>query len=114
MEDCVFCRIARGQAPARILFSSEDVVAFHDVSPQAPTHVLVIPRQHITSLAEIAATDTALLGQLMLACADAARECGIAASGFRVVTNSGARAGQSVPHLHLHVLGGRAFGWPPG
>jgi len=114
MSDCIFCRIAAGSIPARVLFADEELLAFHDVAPQAPTHVLVIPRRHLASLAEAGVEDSGLLGRLLAAAARAARECGVAESGYRVVANSGERAGQSVPHLHLHVMGGRAFNWPPG
>jgi histidine triad (HIT) family protein len=114
METCVFCRVAAGEAPARVLFANEDVVAFHDLTPRAPIHVLVIPRRHITSLASATGSDRDILGKLLLAAAEAARLTGIADGGYRVVTNSGHQAGQSVPHLHIHVLGGRAMGWPPG
>jgi histidine triad (HIT) family protein len=114
MDGCLFCRIAAGEVPARILLAEDEVVVFHDVAPRAPTHLLVIPRRHIASLAAATPEDAALLGRLMLAAAEAARVAGIAESGFRVVTNTGAGAGQSVFHLHLHVLGGRPLGWPPG
>jgi len=114
MDNCIFCRIASGEAPARILFADDDVVAFHDIRPQAPVHVLVIPRRHLDSLAHAAPEDAALLGRLCLAAAEAARRTGIAERGYRVVVNSGAGAGQSVFHVHLHVLGGRPIGWPPG
>jgi histidine triad (HIT) family protein len=114
MESCVFCRVAEGAAPARVLFTDEDVVAFHDMAPRAPVHVLVIPRRHITSLASAAQDDHRILGKLLLAAAEAARRTGIAETGYRVVTNSGSSAGQSVFHLHVHVLGGRPMGWPPG
>ncbi len=114
MEHCIFCRIAAGTAPADLLFADDDVVAFQDLTPRAPTHVLVIPRRHIVSLAHATGEETAILGKLLLAAADAARRTGIADGGYRVVTNSGADAGQSVSHLHLHVLGGRRLGWPPG
>ncbi len=114
MESCLFCRVAEGAAPARVLFSDEEVVAFHDIAPRAPVHVLVIPRRHLVSLANAQAEDGGILGRLLLAAAEAARRTGIADSGYRVVTNTGAGAGQSVHHLHLHVLGGRPMGWPPG
>jgi len=114
MEGCVFCRVAEGTAPARVLFADDDIVAFHDAAPRAPVHVLVIPRRHVVSLAHAQSDDSGLLGRLLLAAADAARRTGIAGSGYRVVTNTGAGAGQSVHHLHLHVLGGRPMGWPPG
>ena len=113
MSDCVFCRIAAGEIPARKLFEDDEVVAFHDLSPQAPVHVLVIPRRHVASLDAAADGDGALLGRLLLAARRAARENGVA-QGYRVVTNSGSSAGQSVFHIHLHVLGGRPMSWPPG
>lgn len=114
MDDCVFCRIAAGEVPARVLLADEDVVVFHDIAPRAPTHLLVIPRRHIASLDAAAPEEANLLGRLLLAAAAAARQAGLVAGGYRVVTNCGAGAGQSVFHLHLHVLGGRRFGWPPG
>lgn len=113
-ESCAFCRIGRGEIPARVVLDTEDVLAFHDLGPQAPVHLLVIPKRHLTSLAEATDGDAALLGKLQLAAIEAARRCGIVESGFRVVINTGADAGQSVFHLHLHVLGGRSFVWPPG
>lgn len=111
---CLFCKIAAKQIPAKIAFEDDDLVAFHDINPGAPTHLLVIPRKHLTSLDEASADDQALLGKLLLACQRVAREQGIAQSGFRVVANTGPNAGQSVFHIHLHVLGGRAMAWPPG
>ncbi len=114
MDNCIFCRIASGEAPARVLFADDEVVAFHDRHPQAPVHVLVIPRRHVASLAHAVPEDASLLGRLCLAAAETARRTGIAESGFRVVVNSGAGVGQSVFHVHLHVLGGRPVGWPPG
>jgi histidine triad (HIT) family protein len=114
MENCAFCRVAGGAAPARILFEDDDVVAFHDVAPRAPVHVLVIPRRHLASLASTNKGDEQILGKLVLAAAEVARRTGIVESGYRVVTNSGPGAGQSVFHIHLHVLGGRPMGWPPG
>jgi histidine triad (HIT) family protein len=112
MSDCLFCRIAAGEIPARIVHQDSEVVAFHDISPQAPTHVLVIPRRHVASLAETAPGDQALLGRMLGVAADVARAEGLAS--WRLVANCGADAGQSVFHLHLHVLGGRRFSWPPG
>jgi histidine triad (HIT) family protein len=114
MQSCPFCRIASGETRATILFSDDEVVAFHDINPQAPVHVLVIPRRHVASLDQASPADRDLLGRLMLAAADAARRTGITDSGFRVVSNTGRGAGQSVFHLHLHVLGGRRLDWPPG
>ncbi|MCX7894782.1 MAG: histidine triad nucleotide-binding protein [Thermoanaerobaculum sp.] len=113
MNDCVFCRIAAHQAPAQMLFEDEEVLAFHDIAPRAPVHVLVIPRKHIVSLADAQPEDALLLGKLLLAVQRVARETGVA-SAFRVVTNCGAGAGQSVFHLHFHVLAGRRLAWPPG
>jgi len=114
MEGCVFCRVAEGTAPARILFADDDVVAFHDIAPRAPVHVLVIPRRHIESLDAAGQGERDALGALLLAAAEVARRTGIAESGYRVVTNTGSGAGQSVLHLHVHVLGGRRLAWPPG
>jgi histidine triad (HIT) family protein len=114
MESCIFCRVAEGATPARVLFANEEVVAFHDIAPRAPVHVLVIPRRHIASLATATEGETEILGRLLLAAAEVARRTGIAETGYRVVTNTGSGAGQSVFHLHVHVLGGRLMGWPPG
>jgi len=114
MEGCIFCKVAAGTAPARVLFADDELVAFHDGAPRAPVHVLVIPRRHVASLARAERDDGGLLGRLLLAAAEAARLTGIAEAGYRVVTNSGAGAGQTVHHMHLHVLGGRPLGWPPG
>ena len=111
-RDCLFCRIARGEIPAKIVAETPECVAFRDIDPQAPVHVLVIPREHVASLDE--ARDAALVGRLALVAADVARREGIARSGYRTVINTSADAGQSVAHLHLHLLGGRRLGWPPG
>jgi len=114
MAECIFCRIVEGAIPTKKIYEDEQVVAFDDINPQARVHVLVIPKQHVVSLDDTQDTDVALLGQLMIVCAKLARERGLAESGYRVVANTGREAGQSVFHLHLHVLGGRAFSWPPG
>jgi histidine triad (HIT) family protein len=114
MGDCLFCRIAAGEVPAQVVMEDDEVVVFRDIAPRAPTHLLVIPRRHISSLADVSVDDGALLGRLLLAAAEAARRAGLAATGYRVVTNCGAGAGQSVFHIHLHLLGGRLLGWPPG
>jgi histidine triad (HIT) family protein len=114
MNDCLFCRIAAGEISARVLFSDDEMVAFYDIAPQAPVHVLVVPRRHIVSLAGTCEADRALLGHLLLGCAEAAHRAGLGTEGFRVVANSGAQSGQSVFHLHFHVLGGRHMRWPPG
>ncbi len=111
--DCIFCRIADGEIPARVVFADEHVVAFHDVAPKAPTHVLVIPRRHIATLYDAGADDAELLGRLNHTAIEVARELGLK-DGFRLVFNCGEHAGQSVFHLHLHLLGGRDFAWPPG
>ena len=110
-DSCLFCRIARGEIPARIVREDDHTVAFRDIDPKAPTHVLVIPRVHVASLDE--ARDPALVGQVMLAAAEVAASEGIA-GGYRTVINTGADAGQTVHHLHVHVLGGRKLAWPPG
>lgn len=114
MSECLFCRLAAGEVPARVLLADEEVLVFHDLAPQAPTHLLVIPRRHIASLDAARADDVTLLGRLLLTAAEAARRVGLVGEGYRVVNNCGAGAGQSVFHVHLHVLGGRPFGWPPG
>lgn len=111
-DDCLFCRIARGEIPVKFVAENDDCVAFADIDPQAPTHVLVIPRRHIASLDE--ATDPVILGQMSLMAATIAREKGIAVTGYRTVVNTNADAGQTVFHIHLHLLGGRSLGWPPG
>ena len=111
-DDCLFCRIVRREIPATLVHEDDHVVAFRDVDPKAPTHVLVVPRAHVPSLSE--ATDGALLGRLLLAAAAVAKEAGIDGTGYRTVINSGADAGQTVHHLHLHVMGGRRMAWPPG
>jgi histidine triad (HIT) family protein len=111
---CLFCKIAGKQIPSKIAFEDDDLLAFHDINPVAPTHILVIPKQHITSLADTSAEHQALLGKLLLAARRAAEEAGLFSSGFRVVLNTGPDAGQSVFHVHLHVLGGRSMAWPPG
>lgn len=112
--DCLFCRIIAGEIPADIVHRDETVLAFRDINPQAPTHILVIPTRHITSAAELTDADGPLVGHLFAVVADLARAEDVVASGFRVVTNTGPDAGQSVAHLHLHLLGGRSMAWPPG
>ena len=111
-DDCVFCRMVRKEIPVSLVAEDEYCIAFRDINPQASTHVLVVPREHIPSLDE--ATDALLLGRLALMAASVARREGIAARGYRTVVNTRGDAGQTVPHLHLHVLGGRPMGWPPG
>jgi histidine triad (HIT) family protein len=113
VSDDLFCRIVRKEVPADVVLETDQVLAFRDVNPQAPTHVLVVPKQHLASLEEVAEGHGALLTALVAAVNEAAEREGVA-GGFRVVTNVGPAAGQSVDHLHLHVLGGRDFRWPPG
>jgi histidine triad (HIT) family protein len=114
MSDTIFGKIASGEMAADILYEDEDVVAFRDISPQAPTHLLVIPRKPIPTLNDAVPADAELLGKLLLAAARVAGAAGIAEQGYRTVINCNAGAGQTVFHLHLHVLGGRPLGWPPG
>jgi histidine triad (HIT) family protein len=111
---CLFCRIARRELPARILFEDERLMAFDDLRPQAPVHVLVIPKAHFVSLNDAPEGSEALLGEMLLAARRAARDKGIAETGYRVVLNTGRDSGQEILHIHVHVLGGRRFRWPPG
>lgn len=113
-DNCIFCKIVSGEIPAAKIFEDDRAVVFRDINPQAPTHALVIPRQHVASLSEASETDEALLGHLLLVAARVARDEGLAASGYRTVINTGAEAGQTVFHLHVHLLGGRSLTWPPG
>jgi diadenosine tetraphosphate (Ap4A) HIT family hydrolase len=114
MNDCLFCRIVDRKIPAKIVYSDDRAVAIEDIHPQAPIHLLVMPRQHLPSLLEAVAGDEAVLGHLFLVAAQLARERGLDSKGYRTVINTGAGAGQSVFHLHVHLLAGRAFHWPPG
>jgi histidine triad (HIT) family protein len=112
--ECLFCKIAAGESPATLVHLDDDLVAFRDISPQAPVHILVIPRGHVSSLDEAREEDRHLLGSLLLAARDIARKEGLAPGGYRAVVNTGAEGGQTVDHLHVHLLGGRSMGWPPG
>jgi histidine triad (HIT) family protein len=112
--DCVFCKIAAKQLPSKIAFENERVLAFEDIAPKAPTHLVVIPREHLASTLEVSPRSHALVGELVEVAARLARERGFADDGYRLVFNTNAAAGQTVFHLHLHLLGGRSFGWPPG
>jgi histidine triad (HIT) family protein len=112
--ECLFCRIVAGEIPSRTAAEDELVLAFHDIAPRSPTHVLVIPKVHIPSAADLTDDDGPLLGRMFSTLARIAREAGIAEEGYRIVSNVGAWAGQSVDHLHLHLMGGRTFTWPPG
>ncbi len=113
-EACIFCRIAAGEIPSDTVFQDDDVLAFRDLTPRAPTHVLVIPRRHIASVAALTDDDGPIAGRLLLTAARIARDEGIAEAGYRLVANTGRWGGQTVDHLHLHLMGGRPFDWPPG
>jgi histidine triad (HIT) family protein len=110
---CVFCRIVRGEVQARVVHQDDDVTAFHDINPRAPVHVLIVPNRHISGVAEVEAEDEPVLGRLLNVARELAEQLGVA-DGYRLVVNNGPLAGQTVFHLHVHLLGGRAFGWPPG
>jgi histidine triad (HIT) family protein len=114
MQNCLFCRIIERQAPAKIVYEDEWVLALEDLNPQAPIHLLVIPRKHLASLKEVMAEDEKLLGHVFTVTARLARERGLETKGYRTVINNGSWAGQSIFHLHVHLLGGRVFRWPPG
>lgn len=114
MAECLFCRIVRGELPAQIVYETDAVIAFRDLHPQAPTHVLVIPRRHIATLNDLTADDAPLMGEIALAAQAVARQEGIAERGYRTIMNCNLAGGQTVYHLHLHVLGGRQMIWPPG
>lgn len=113
VSNCLFCSIVEGAIPGDVVLETDDVVAFRDISPQAPTHVLVIPKRHVASLADTSAVDSGLLGSLLEAAVTVARQEGLT-GGFRTVINTGDDGGQTVHHLHVHVLGGRRLSWPPG
>ncbi|MCG3162057.1 MAG: Purine nucleoside phosphoramidase [Acidobacteria bacterium] len=113
-NNCLFCRIIAGEIPSNKVYEDDLAFAFHDINPQAPTHVLIIPKKHITSLTEASKIDQALLGHLTLVAAKLADQLSVSAGGYRTVINTGAGAGQSVWHIHVHLLGGRELGWPPG
>jgi histidine triad (HIT) family protein len=114
MIDCLFCKILKGEIPAKIVYEDDRVFAFRDINPQAPLHALVVPKRHIASLNDLAQDDDALVGEMIRRAAAIAGQHGYADSGFRTVFNTNAAAGQTVFHIHLHVLGGRTLTWPPG
>jgi len=114
MIDCLFCKILKGEIPASIIYEDDRLIAFKDINPQAPLHALVVPKRHIASLNELAPEDDALVGEMIRRAAAIAKQHGHAESGFRTVFNTNAAAGQTVFHIHLHVLGGRSLAWPPG
>jgi histidine triad (HIT) family protein len=111
---CLFCEIVAGRIPAKVAYQDEDVMAFHDIHPQAPTHTLIIPKKHITSLLDLSPQDDVLVGSLVRKARDLAQKVGVSEDGFRLVFNCGEDAGYSVYHIHLHLVGGRKLGWPPG
>lgn len=111
---CLFCRIVAGDIPATVVHDDDDVLAFRDIEPRAPTHILVIPKSHVASVAALTAESALLAGRLLVTAARIAETEGLAANGYRVVSNVGSWGGQSVDHLHLHLMGGRSFTWPPG
>ena len=114
MAECLFCAIVAGDIPSTQVLETDRILAFRDINPQAPTHVLVIPKAHYPDVAALAAEDAALLGEVIDAARQVAAAEGVAGTGYRIVFNTGVQAGQTVPHVHGHVLGGRAFTWPPG
>jgi histidine triad (HIT) family protein len=114
VTDCLFCKIIAGDIPAEVVYEDEQVLAFRDIGPQAPTHVLVIPKKHIATLNDLQDSDAELVGRMMLAAKAVAEKEGIAEAGYRTVFNCNAGAGQTVFHIHLHILGGRPMSWPPG
>jgi histidine triad (HIT) family protein len=113
-SDCLFCRIAEGQIPAQVVMRTEDLVAFRDINPQAPTHILIIPRVHLPTVSDLDGSDAEIMGKLFLAAKELARKEGIEEGGYRMVVNAGPDAGQTVFHIHMHLLGGRGMRWPPG
>ena len=114
IEECIFCKVARGKLPAYILYKDDHVVAFHDINPQAPVHVLIVPTKHILDLESAAEEDADIVGRMFQVATKVAGDLRFAKNGYRLVLNNGAGAGQIVPHLHLHVMSGRRFAWPPG
>ena len=114
MTDCIFCKIAQHEIPGKIAFENERIIAFHDLFPQAPTHILIIPKQHYSTLNDVPASEAALLGELVTTASMLAKELGVDEKGYRVVMNCNKDGGQSVYHIHLHLLAGRQLSWPPG
>jgi len=113
-QDCLFCRIVRREIPSQIVYETDNLLAFRDIDPKAPLHVLIIPKRHVASLNDVEPPDAALLGELFVAARAIARAEGVAEDGYRVVVNTNAGAGQTVFHIHMHLLGGRDLRWPPG
>ncbi|HLX63166.1 MAG TPA: histidine triad nucleotide-binding protein [Planctomycetota bacterium] len=114
MSDCIFCKIGAKQIQSMVVFDDDDLIAFRDINPQAPVHILIIPKKHYTSLNDVEAAEIGLIGRMFSAAKSIAKQEKINGSGYRLVMNTGANAGQSVAHLHLHLLGGRVMAWPPG
>ncbi|MGB9598092.1 MAG: histidine triad nucleotide-binding protein [Candidatus Poribacteria bacterium] len=114
MVDCLFCRIASGEIPAKIAYQDDLAVAFHDINPQAPIHIVIIPRKHIPTVADVEENDYEVMGYLYKVASMIAKKENISQDGFRLVINFGKSAGQEIQHIHIHMLGGRIFGWPPG
>ena len=114
MQDCIFCKIAKHELPAKILYEDDQVIAFNDIDPKAPTHLLVIPKRHITTLNDLEEGDEALVGRLKVSAAKLAKELGFGEAGYRVVMNCNEDGGQTMWHIHMHVLAGRSLTWPPG
>ncbi len=114
MSDCLFCKIVAGQIPCTEVFTNEDFLAFRDIDPKAPTHILIIPRRHITALSDLDGGDSDLVGKMLISATKIAAHEGLAENGYRFVINNGRDGGQTVGHLHLHILGGRPLSWPPG
>lgn len=112
MDNCLFCKLVRGEIPCDLVYEDDDIFAFRDIQPQAPTHILLVPKVHVSSVAKV--TDPMLAGNIMLRAAELARAENLEETGYRLVSNHGAHGGQSVFHWHVHLLGGRALGWPPG
>jgi diadenosine tetraphosphate (Ap4A) HIT family hydrolase len=113
-DACLFCRIVAGEIPSRRVHEDDQLIAIHDIAPRAPTHILLVPRRHIPSALDLTEADGPLLGRLFVVAAEIARSRGIAEQGYRLVSNVGSWGGQTVDHLHVHLMGGRAFDWPPG
>lgn len=113
-DRCLFCKIIQGEIPARKVHEDDEVIAFEDIDPQAPTHILVIPRRHIASLDDLTSAEVEIVGRVVTRASEIARQYGLDQSGYRLVVNNGEGAGQTVFHIHFHLLGGRRFSWPPG
>ena len=114
MTDCLFCKIRDGEIPCEKVFENDEILAFHDVNPQAPVHILIVPKKHIATVNDIEESDIGTVGKMMLAASEIANDNGIAEEGYRLVMNCNAKAGQTVFHIHLHLLGGRVMTWPAG